>query len=174
MMRHPRLIAIVTLLMITAAAWWLDAAPSKPADFELPQEVMTLRGIKAIRIQVTPVTAYLDVEGATMEMVEEALAERLTELGYEVVDDPKAPKLLVRPYECLSDDLPTGVGLNLVIGVHQEITVHRLEKKMTVPTTVLTHSVLTTKGQVARVLKETTEDLAGRFAQLVRLADANP
>ncbi len=173
MMRHPRLIAIVTLLMITAAAWWLDAAPRKPAVIELPQEVMTLRGINAVRIQVMPVTAYLDVEGATMEMVEVALAEQLTELGFEVVDDPKAPKLLVRPYECLSDDLPTGVGLTVMIGVHQETTVHRLEKKMTVPTTVLSHSVLTTKGQVARVLKKLTQDMAGRFAQLVRLADAD-
>ncbi len=169
-MKGRRLVAGVAVV-VAAAGILLQAAPIAPTQTELPEEVFTLRGLKQVRFKIAPIPANLDAAGVTEQMLGK-FVQLLSDRGFEIVEDEQAPLLQLVTNGKSSAEHPSVIAVILAVGVHQRVTLHRLELEITTPTTTVSHAVVTTKGQVAEVLPAEIETFVRQFTNIVELANA--
>ena len=158
------------VLAMTTTAWWLHAAPIRNARPKLPDEIITLHGLREIRLKTVPLGPSLTELNVTKEMMR-AFEERLVEKGFEVTEKQDVPIIQVSARLQTNSRHPDIIAVYFVVDVHQRVRVYRIDQDLTVPTISISHAVITTPNQVADMLEQEVRDLADRFNKFVDLAN---
>ena len=158
------------VLAMAAMSWWLRAAPIIGARPMLPDEILTLQGLRDVRLKTAPVTPTLLEHGITMEMLQ-AFRQRLAERGFELTEKQDVPIIQFSARVQTNARHPRIVAIYFVVDVHQRVRLHRIDRDLSVPTISVSHAAITTRDQVESILEQEVRDLADRFLKFLDLAN---
>ena len=134
--RHSRLIrcGLVSLAICTAITVLSVAAPSLPKPHIVAEEILSTAQIQAVQLDVGPLPNELTKVGITTETIRTLGEEMLDAEGY-IVDRSKAsPRLVVTILAATTPEIKEGISLIAMIDVYQNVSVHRIDMDLTVPT----------------------------------------
>ncbi|MAE67332.1 MAG: hypothetical protein CMJ18_23980 [Phycisphaeraceae bacterium] len=124
------LVAVLLTVAISAA----PAVPRPPA--RLPDPVRSLKGINAVRVEVSPLPREIESRVRRAEFVAEC-RKKLEVEGFQIVDDDDndAPTLRINVYTASHERDPGIIGYCFVLEVYQTVGIDRLEAtKLSLPT----------------------------------------
>jgi hypothetical protein len=152
------------LLLVMATAAALQAAGDSTLDRA------TLRGIGAVNVIVDPVDAQVVAEGVTRESLRARLEERLRSAGVPV--DTRRPEFVaIRLTPVRAARGPFAVAMT--ISLYQPVQLARDPKVRTATQTWEVETVLLADPKLLyRACQESIDDLANRFAEAYRSANA--
>ena len=155
------------------AVW---AGPVLPKSSNLPAEVQALSGLKRFRASTGPLTGLPSEAPVTREIVLKELRRNLEENGLELGedDDSDLPMIAFDFMFAYDPAQPDAVGITGVLAMNQEVSIERLDRKITLPTSTLVLSNLTTMDKVEDTMKRSIRSAAGAFAETVRIANSGP
>ena len=110
------------------------AAPSLPKSTKVAEEILSTANISEVRLDISVLPNTLTGVGVTVDTVRQLSEEMLEEAGYTVGDDPAAPRLVVTMLTVESNELVDAVAVTTTIDVHQDVSVHRIDLDLNVPT----------------------------------------
>ena len=154
-MHHHRFSVLLILLLAAP----LLAAPYLLKPPKLPGELISLRGIREVQVAVDTLPEALKNHHFNRVAVGDLFSERLRSEGLELIDDDEAgagvAQIVVQFFTADDHDQPGAMALTLILALHQEVLVERLERRIVVPTSSMSFVRLTTreKGhEAARIL----------------------
>ena len=167
-MRTKRALTSVAIVIWTLLS--ASAAPVWPGTPKLTVEQLSLRGIDALRLEVIPVSKDLREAGVSTEELEAAFAEEVRTSDIRIVSVPTVPVARLVVFGDTNDDQPDAVALTVVIALHQEILLKRVDVETTAPTAFFTETTLTTRARVRKKAEWEVREMARRM--LKTAADA--
>ena len=154
------------------AIGWVQAGPILPQKPRPSDEVLSLAGLKAIKVVVSEMPSTLTDAGITTEQTTALFKEILTEFGFVVRDEPDWPRLVLQTGSIGDPDIPGSVGVLITLEVYQMGVVDRISRQLALPTTSFSKITLTTKDQVADSFRRDLRFNAQSFSRYVQWADA--
>ncbi len=145
------------------------AAPVLPKKRALPTEVMSLAGLREVRPTVDHVAPDLRDK---YDRIMKILRGGLTNAGFELSDDPDAPRVGVQIFTATDPKQPETLSLVVVTTAHQIVRLERLDMRMSVPTFSITSVQMTTPGRVDDVLESKLRGSTEFLMTLAREATA--
>ena len=163
-------VAVIGITLIGFVVGIGVAGPVLPRLPELTDQVKSMADLKRIRIDITPIPELVERSGTTAEQVEKTVRDRLAGAGLEVEDDAKLPRVNLTVMVAQEPDQPKAVGLAVVIMVYQNATVHRIDRKLDVPTNTVIRHVLTSRSKLADAVARETRTAVELLIDTVRSA----
>ena len=124
------LVASILAVLFTTTVW-MAAEPIIERNPKLPDEALSLRGLKKVRVAVDAVPEEVNFSEA---QIMEILRDALDDAGIKVSDDPKLPKFVVSVAVQKDPEDPEIIAFAIVPSVYQSVTVDRLDQRLTIPT----------------------------------------
>lgn len=164
--------SLAGLAVVLLIGWLAVAAPILPSGRKLTVEQRTLRGLKKVRLEVTPITGELKENGVRTQTLTDVLEEAMAEFGIQVVDEPDVPLVKVVVFDATDPDQPDALAISFVIAIHQDIVLKRLDEQMVVPTAFFTQTKLTTKSRASEMVEYEVRAMTKRVLRIASEASA--
>ena len=149
------------------------AAPFVPPQVALPAELLSMAQLERVRVEVSELPDIFEKAGLTRDKVVQTLRVELRGAGVAVEDDPDLPRLVVTLASLRDGAQPDAVGVYIVFGLHQAVTLHRLGRDMVVPTATLATGRLTSRAHLATTLRRELDQMVQRLTRSIRQASAS-
>jgi hypothetical protein len=146
----------LALILVSLAVWRAPAAPQLPKPPELPEELHSLALLRRVRLTVESLPDVLKDNGLSSEQMEELFRTHLVEGEFEFGDDGDLPHIVVQIMVDEHSSQPEALAMAVVMAVHQNVLVERLDERLRAPTTSMSVVRLTTMAGA----RETAEGLA--------------
>ena len=145
---RPQLMWMI-VAAIMAASLWVYGGPLLPTNKGvMPEEVQSLAGLRKFHLEVASVPRLLIKRGVTEEQLIEIARSRFEVAGFQILDDPGLPTLMIQMSTKTQREQPKAVSLGVVTSLRQNVTVTRLGRDIMVPTTTIWSTHLTTRDKV--------------------------
>jgi len=132
-MRNHRLLIVLLLLVLPA-----QAAPILPQKPKLPGELIILSGLNRLQVVIEALPEEISRGRFTRDTIGDVLKSRLRKDGFQVAEEAaegrNIPRLVAQLFVATDADQPESVAMTLILALHQEVLLERLERRITVPT----------------------------------------
>ncbi len=169
----PRIYAVVLLVFSFFAGGILSmvcfAAPVMPKK-QLPDPILSLAGVKEVRVGITPVSHELREHDITKAFIRTTIETLLTERGIAIVEHENAPKLELMSIAVVEPTVPDATAFNMRLLFYQRTHVERLDRALVVPTFSDFNVSIDRNEKLKETAILTLEQLLSRFADKLDMA----
>jgi len=145
---------VLCFLSGLATAWCVFAGPMLPSEDRVPDEALSLAGLRQFKIEVSATPDVLARRGITTDKLKSMFHRRLENTGLMIREDGDVPRLVLTVFDATDIHQPESVALSVVIAVHHPVYLKRMKREMTVPTVSMGKMGLTTKQKADGALQE--------------------
>lgn len=153
-----------------AVTWCVFAGPMLPSEDRVPDEALSLAGLRQFKIEVSAAPDVLERCGITTDELKSMFHRQLEEAGLMVREDGDMPRLVLTVFDAKDINQPESVALSVVIAVHQPVYLKRMKREMTVPTVSMGKMGLTTKQKVDGTLQNLIRVTTDALNRTIRMA----
>ncbi len=168
--RNLRRLAMGTVvcLGLVFAAW---ATPILPAGQRLPDELLCVRGIENVSIEILRMPMSLNT-GSARRKVKHHFRQALENHGFRVDENVTTPRLKLQYWTAVDHNDPDSVALTTIIGVYQKVTVHRIEQDLVLPGASIVQTAIGPRSQLDDMLIQEVGRATVLLAQVVEATAA--
>ena len=122
--RCSRTRLVHVLLILVLAGWSVTTLADLfiPNARRLPDEAISLAGIKQLRLRIAPVPKDIGLDTLSARGIERQWAEKLGRTGFQIVDDEDAPTLSLVIVGFTEPQVPDGVSFCALLELEQPAT----------------------------------------------------
>ncbi len=173
-MKTRRLRPVIALFCtVTIIASALLAAPVGRDFREVPDELRVVANIKQLRVDVALLPAVLTEADVTRRQILEQATAKLTEVGFEVVEDEQAPLIMFTASTLEDPAMPDIIAYTVFVDVVQKVHLYRLEEDVTVPTATVSVQRLAKRSELVEELDDCIDQALDHFIRAERIASEN-
>ncbi|MAE67578.1 MAG: hypothetical protein CMJ18_25250 [Phycisphaeraceae bacterium] len=166
-----RWFALLLLASFVTASLRTTAAPVLPGGGpKVPDELLSLADVKAIRLDAGPLPRRLLGIGADTEAYRQVIRKALKESGFEISEDEDAPMLVSRVLVNEDPEHPGTIAIQHVIALRQRVVVDRLDRRLVVPTASVSIVTLASHDNAAAKLDSAVRRNLRTFQLMVNRA----
>lgn len=168
-MTRARFRVIICAVFASLAAVAI-AAPIRPTQPKLPDEVIALAGIKEVFVQVDPIPPAAKNAGIDQKLLTDAFREEVERVGLKVVDRNDVPKVVFQVMAPTYREHDDVIGVMTIVAVHQPVTIKRTGDDLTVPTASMTRATISNIDRARFDLDREVRSMAQFLATLIKQA----
>ena len=160
------LIACVLLTGLMATA-----APFLPGRRQVPAEVLSLTGLKQIRVDVEPHSRLLGSGGLSIVQTRRNIEKLLVDGGLTLSSKPDTPTLQVVMLTSAHPAHREVVAVTYHLSLHQSVAIERLDRIVLVPTYTLVNGELVPVDDVLQNVQNVLPSMVLQFLSRIETAD---